>query len=366
MRDAQFSAGGRSDRVRLPWLFTRHVTLLRVAAIALAVVMLWLLSDVVLLVFFAALLASVLYGAAAWIAARTSVPIRLALALLMICIVVLTAGAVYWIGPNLIQQGRDLLTHLSQEWSVFRQRFGQTPVGHTVIQQVTGAQDLGQHLAMPITKMLSVSLRTVVDIIILIVTTGYFVFAPGLYVAGVLHLVPIPWRPRTLEVMEAVCQTLRFWMLGQLVDMLAVGILSAIGLSIVGVPEPYALAIMSALLTFVPYFGAVVSAIPAIMVALTVSWMTALWTLVIYTVCHCIEGYLIGPLVQRRLIELPPALSVLAMAAAGTVFGSLGIVLGAPLAAAGLVTVRMLYVRDVLGDTAFEAGSETGGRQAPG
>jgi predicted PurR-regulated permease PerM len=138
--------------------------------------------------------------------------------------------------------------------------------------------------------------------------------------------------------------------LGQLVDMITVGVLAAIGLRLAGVPEPYALGLLAGLFTFIPYFGAIIAAIPAIIVALTVSWMTALWVVVTFLACHTAEGYLVAPLVQRRLLDLPPALGIIAMAVMGGLFGPLGVVLGTPVAAAGLVLVREVYLAGVLGD----------------
>ena len=115
-------------------------------------------------------------------------------------------------------------------------------------------------------------------------------------------------------------------------------------------PDPYALALLAGLLTFVPYFGAIIAAIPALIVACAVSWATAMWTVVVFFVCHGVEGYIVAPLVQRRLVDLPPAVIIIAMTCMGALFGPLGIILGTPAAAAGLVLVRQLYFGGVLGD----------------
>ena len=70
----------------------------------------------------------------------------------------------------------------------------------------------------------------------------------------------------------------------------------------------------------------------------------------IFTVAHVVEGYIVAPLVQRNTVDLPPALTILSMTVLGTLFGTLGVILGAPVAAAGLVLVREVYVGGVLGD----------------
>ncbi len=139
--------------------------------------------------------------------------------------------------------------------------------------------------------------------------------------------------------------------------MLVVGTMAAVGLLLLGVPAPYALGVVAGLLTFIPYLGAVAAGVPAVLVAITVGWTTALWTVGVYTACHLVEGYIVAPLVQRRLIHLPPALTILSMTVMGALFGILGVILGTPLAALGLVLVREVYVKDTLGDNIHSAGT---------
>jgi predicted PurR-regulated permease PerM len=129
-----------------------------------------------------------------------------------------------------------------------------------------------------------------------------------------------------------------------------VGAMTAVGLTLLGVPLAFALAILAGLLTFVPYFGAIAAGVVATMVSLTSGWHTALWVAVVFACCHVIEGYIVGPYVQRRTVRLPPALTVLSMTIVGSIFGPLGVILAAPVAAAFLVVIREAYLGDVLGD----------------
>lgn len=330
--------------------FISQFTLGRIAIVVAAALLIWALSDVVLLAFFAALLAAVLRGAADWLAARTGARAGIMLALIVLALLLASVGFAYWIGPRLVEQGQDLAHRLVEQFDILRQRFGGLPLGHSLTQGAASPQGLTERLAAPVESVLGLSVRMIAGGVVLLVTTLYFAAAPDLYVRGVVRLVPIPHRPRARQVMEEIGRVLRLWLLGQLVDMVTVGVLAAAGLWLAGVPVPFALGALAGLLTFVPYFGAIVAGIPAVLIAFSVSFSKALWALGIYTLCHCIEGYVVAPLVQRRLIELPPALTVLSMTVMGALFGALGIVLGTPVAAAGLVAVRMLYVGDVLGD----------------
>ena len=99
-----------------------------------------------------------------------------------------------------------------------------------------------------------------------------------------------------------------------------------------------------------PYIGTVAAGLAAVMVAFTQGWIVVIWTVVIFVICHVFEGYVVAPLVQNRLVHLPPALIIAAMTIAATLFGWLGIVLGTPLAVAAMVIVRRVYVEHILGD----------------
>lgn len=331
--------------------FLSRITLARIAIVAAAVLLMWAVWDIVLLVFFAALLAAVLRGAADWLAERTGMRVGLMLTLVVIVTLLAFVGIGYWIGPNIAHQGRDLVHRLTEQYAGLRQRLEDIPMARSLTQRPSGAsQGVAARLAKPAEEVLSLSFRTLAGIVILAVTTLYFAASPELYVRGVVRLVPIPYRRRVHQVMEEIAHVLRMWLLGQLVDMVTVGVLAAVGLWLVGVPVPFALGVLSGLFTFVPYFGTIVSGLIAILVALSVSFPKALWALGVFALCHVVEGYIVAPLIQRRLVDLPPALTVLSMTVMGTFFGALGIILGTPIAAAGLASVRMLYVGDFLGD----------------
>ena len=94
-------------------------------------------------------------------------------------------------------------------------------------------------------------------------------------------------------------------MLGRLVSMTTLGFVVAIGLWIIGVPLPAALGFLAGILTFVPYIGAFVSAVPSLLLAVSINLDLAVYVVLLYIVVHLIEGYIRVPLVQRRVVPLP-------------------------------------------------------------
>ena len=335
-------------------------SILRTVMLATGVgLVLWLFTHVILLLFFAILLACTLRGAADGLARITRLPAALMLAAITLVLLALVVGAVWWIGPQLEQQGADLIGKLTKEIDQLSQRYGSTPWAKSITQHLSGSTPSASQISAPAFKVLGGALGTIADLVLVLITALYLAISPALYQRGLLRLVAIRFRPRTLVIMRDVGRTLRMWLLGQMVDMVVVGVITAVGMSLLGVPVPLALGVIAGLLTFIPYFGAVVAGIPAVLVALSVSPTVALYAVGVFLLCHIVEGYVLSPLVQKRLVELPPALTLLSMAAAGTVFGPLGIILGTPMAAAAMVSIREGYVVDILGDAdAHDAGAE--------
>lgn len=106
---------------------------------------------------------------------------------------------------------------------------------------------------------------------VIAVTAIYLAIAPGIYVGGLVRLLPLEYRPRWRQILFDLGRTLQRWLLGQSIDMLVVGVLAWLGLQLLGSPLPLALGVLAGLFTFVPYFGAIAALIAALLVTITVS-----------------------------------------------------------------------------------------------
>ena len=144
--------------------------------------------------------------------------------------------------------------------------------------------------------------------------------------------------------------TLRWWLIGKAASMTIVGIAVFIGLTALGVPLAGALALIAALLDFIPNFGPILALIPAALFALLQGPTQVLYVVVLYGAIQTVEGYVLSPLIDRTTVKLPPALTLTAMVVAALLFGWLGLLLAAPAAAALMVLVQMVYVEDILGE----------------
>ena len=130
--------------------------------------------------------------------------------------------------------------------------------------------------------------------------------------------------------------------------MALIGILTFLGLWFLDIPLALTLSLLACALTFIPNFGPILSAMPAVLFAMSQGVATAGYVIGLYVVVQTLESYLVTPLIQQRTISLAPALTIVSQLILGVLAGVTGLALAAPLTAASLVLVREMYVKDVL------------------
>lgn len=205
----------------------------------------------------------------------------------------------------------------------------------------------------------------VLGVVIVLAAGIYLALEPNLYRHGLLALFPRARRPVIDQTLGAIHYTLHWWLIGQAITMLVIGVLTGVGLWLIGVRLWLTFAILAGLFNFVPNFGPLVSFTPAILFSLADpdGGHKVIWITLLYIVAQTFEGYILTPMVQKKAVDTPPALLILFQVLAGLLLGGLGLMLAAPLLAAIVVAVKMLYVREVIGD---EVEVEGASRQAAG
>lgn len=329
----------------------RHIErTLRVSAIALFLALsVWALRDILLLLFSAVVIACVLQGAGNAVRRVTRLGPYTSLISVILVTGLALGGLLWWRGSAIFIQAdeisQQLRTQLARIWSELQN----SPWGSILAQQL---QIAGKSLRAGLTGYVTGVVGSVLGIggtLVVTVATAIFLAAsPQLYLEGSLRLLPMAWRPRGREVAGELGATLRLWFVGQLIDMLIVGLLLGLGLLLMGSPLPLSLALLAALLNFVPYIGALAGAMPAVLVALAQSPALAAWVALLFLTIQLLEGNVIAPWIQKRTVSLPPALTILSQTVLGTLFGLIGLIVATPLIAVLLVAVRMIYVEGFL------------------
>lgn len=335
--------GGRLAR------FTQQV-LIVVLVVGLAFAA-WRLADLALLLFGAVLIAVGIRRAALVIGRWSRIGVAGGLAVAVLIFLALLAAALIFFGTVAAGQFSELAQQVPQGLKIALNWLKQQPYGPEVLVQARGIAPADVTGAVGhVAALLAQSIIATIGYAILVFLVAIYLAAqPDLYRRLVFRLVPPRHLPVVAKVYEQTGQILLHWLLGQFIVMLTIGILSGLGLWALGIEAPVALGLVGGLLTFIPYFGAVMAAVPATLVALTQSPLEALWVIMMYAGVHFIEGNFITPMVQAEATSLPPVLSLLSTVAFSILFGISAVLLATPLTLLLLIVLEVLYVETALG-----------------
>jgi predicted PurR-regulated permease PerM len=325
-----------------------------VLGLLLLLLVLWYAVDALLLAFAGVLMAILLRAPADWLARRTRLSEGWALAVVLGVLLLLLVGLGVAVAPQVVQQMQQLQERLPEAVAEIQEWLEQYAWGRWLMQTVPAMGDFQNEgfgeLFRQATGLAYTAVQVFFGVLILLFITLYLAIHPRLYTNGLLHLVPKAERARTAEVLGATGHTLRWWLIGTLIRMAAVGVMTFVGLWLLGVPLALLLAVVAFLLDFVPYFGPIVAAVPAVLVAFIEGPQQAFYVLLLYIVVQQVESLIISPVVYHRTIYLPPVITILAQVLLFAMVGALGVILATPLTAVVLVVVKMLYVEQTLGD----------------
>lgn len=181
--------------------------------------------------------------------------------------------------------------------------------------------------------------------VLVLITAYYMAIRPEPLVEGFLRLVPPRHRAEALRVMGRLRGAWVGWMQGVAADMVISGVLLYVGLTLIGLEFAIFFAVLTALFSVIPYFGAIVSGIPPVLFALTDSPGKAALVLVIYVAVQQIEGNVTIPLVMSRTVRLHPAMIAGGVVVVGALFGWIGLIVAVPILSLATILVEELWVR---------------------
>ena len=211
-------------------------------------------------------------------------------------------------------------------------------------------RSVGDDAAAAAKTLVTTSLGVVANALIIFFVGLYLALDPEIYRRGLLKLLRPGRRQRGREVLDEIGQTLWRWLLGRMATMALTGVGVGIVLWLIGVPMPVTLGIVTGLCTFIPNIGPVIALVLAVLVAFPEGLTTVGLTVSGYVLFQLIESYLLTPLIQKKQVDMPPALILTAQLLMGVLCGFLGIAVATPLVAVAMVVTGMLYVEDRLGE----------------
>jgi len=203
-------------------------------------------------------------------------------------------------------------------------------------------------LLVHIAGALSLTAKTGMLLLLSIVVMLFVAFDPHVYQRGVLWLIPKQHENIASQTMDRLCVALQWWMAGRLASMTAVGVLTTLGMWIIGMPAPLALGTIAGLLSFIPNIGPIVAAIPGLLLAIAYGPWMVLWAACIYLAAQLVESSAITPLVEQYAIAVPPGVLILTQFIFAALSGVWGMIISTPVLVVVMVLVQQLYINQVL------------------
>jgi predicted PurR-regulated permease PerM len=253
--------------------------------------------------------------------------------------------------PGIVEDLRDQIRdvtgaepgEISQEVDNFIERYKEDP----------------SKVIVPITSIGLSVLGGLAAFVLVLITAYYMAVRPQPLIDGLRRVVPPPHRAQADRIMVRLRSSWVGWMQGVAADMLISGILLYVGLTLIGLDFAIFFAVLTALFSVIPYFGAFASGIPPVLFALTDSPGKALLVLGIYVLVQQIEGNLTIPLVMSRTVKLHPAVIAIGVVVVGQLFGFVGLIVAVPILSLLVVLVEELWVQPL------EAAHGDGARAPP-
>lgn len=329
--------------------------LLVIVSVGLLLVALWILSEIVLLIFGSILVALVLRTASAPFA-YVGVGERWSIALAGLALVSAIGALFFAFGSEFANQFRGLGQLLPSAAKSLGEQLQISSLAD-IIKGGNAASSIGDLVAR-LFAWGSMLMNVLAGLLLVIFGGVYIALDPCLYRDGFLKLIPQNLKPKIAAALNEAGVALHKWIGVQVIAMVLVGALTGVGYWFVGLPSPLALAVIAGLAEIVPFVGPVIAAIPAVVLAASQDWQTMAWVIAVIFAVQQVESNLIAPLLIGRQVSIAPAVALFAIISMGVLFGPLGLLFGYPLAIVFDVLVRCLYVHDTLGQRVETPGGD--------
>jgi predicted PurR-regulated permease PerM len=218
-------------------------------------------------------------------------------------------------------------------------------LSHDVTQFVQGYTHHPQKLLAPLESVGLSLVGIATGFIVVIITSLYIAISPGPLMQATLSLLPEEHRAAGRRVMSRIATSWRGWLRAIAIDMIVLGGLLYLGMRIIGLPFALGFAVFSAILTVIPNYGSIISAIPPILLGLSISPGKAVLVLIVYVIVNQIEGNLILPIVMARTVELHPAVVAIGVLVTAALFGLIGVILSIPILSLAVILVEEVWIK---------------------
>lgn len=272
------------------------------------------IARVILLLFFAAVLLSILLCALVeWVMQHTRL-LRL-WAMTIVCGTgLLVLGLSFWLrGPALVEQFGELAAQLPsssmQVWTTLSTKSW----AQWLTARIGASAQISSYVAFLLGKMGNAITGTAsfaLGALVVFFSTLYLSSEPAAYLDILFRFIPAEYRVQSQAALDAAAKTLRSWLIAKVISMAAIGAMISLGLWLLKISLAGTLGTIAALMTFVPNLGAIVSVVPAGLLAFAISPQKGWLTLALFALAHFLEGNVVTPRAEREFVKMLPALTL--------------------------------------------------------
>ncbi len=301
------------------------------------------LFNLFLLVLAGVLMCVYFHGCASLIRGKLKIGKTFSLILSLLLNVIIIGLFLWFVGARLGSQIDQLSDTLPETLENAKQWLRNQPLGSKILDYATNSMGSGKASA-TIKSFFSSTFGIISDFYIVLILGLFFTANPNVYRRGMIHLVPPSGKNKASELWDRLNTLLRSWLKGQIFGFFFIAVLSGLGLWAIGMPLVLTLALVAGLLNFIPNFGPIIALIPAVLLGLTQGTQTALLVIGLYTFIQIIQSTVTQPLIQKKMVSVPPGLLAFGQVAMGVLAGFWGILLATPVIAIIMTVVNKLYV----------------------
>ena len=301
-------------------------------------------GEVLLLAFTGMLLAVFLDGLSVYLSRSLRFPRTIAFAVVVTVFLALLFSAGLRFGPLFVEGINQLADTVGRHSEDLLEQLREREWGRALLSTGSQGGSIVTSAFSTVAGFFGTALWAASAGLIILFTGIYLAAEPTVYIRALEALFPDRHQDELRSLLGRLGSILHWWLIGRLSSMAVVGLLTWLGLVLLGIPLALTLALLAALLSFIPNIGPVLSAVPAVLVGLEQSPTTAVYVVVLYVAVQTVESYFITPLIQRRAVRLPPALVITAQILMALAYGTLGLLVATPLTVVVVVLIKTIYL----------------------
>ncbi len=325
------------------------MTILKAILIILALYFLYLVKDILVILFVSLILASALDPWVDWMQKR-KIPRGLGIVLIYFILLIIIGSTLYLIIPPIVSQVKELsenfphyLEKIISGFSALKEYTNQQGILNSLKDNLGIFSANLERAASGIFSTVSGIFGNIFSFFLVLVITFYMVVEENAMKKIVWSIAPSEYQPYIMQLVNRMQGKIGLWLRGQLILSLIIFILTFLGLTILGVNYALVLALIAGLTEFIPYLGPILASIPAIFLAFTQSPMLALFVLILYYIIQLVENNIIVPKLMQKVVGLNPIISIMVLLVGFKVAGIVGAILAIPVATAANVFLKDLF-----------------------